>query len=237
MRFLILILAITLSPILALAQSGDYEVIQVDVHGGTFTGEANKLLRTFRVRPGVEVTINGVKGTFAGLEVGMKVQVTSAEPGVATRLVANGLQTQKPLASGKPLISPGLPPAREESAVIPANSADGFLMENLRKGTKISLQYKKGAWKSWGNLGTENPDDKKSERGDVCRLTIALPSRGDKPGKVLAVIPPETGKRPFVYVVPLDFPALVLRINDPDGSFAKNPGKVEYDIKIFPPTK
>jgi hypothetical protein len=209
----------------------------VDAAGNSFTAEANKQLRTFRVRPEIEVTINGVKATFAQLEVGMKVKVTSAEPGVATKLVANGLQTKKAAPAGQPPIAPGAQPAREVDAEIKAHSADGFSLGELPKGTKVTLQYKKGVWKSWGNIATESPDSEKTERGDACRLVISLPSRNGKAGKTLTIVPPDTAKRPFVYEVPVDFPDLVLRINDTEGSFEKNPGKVEYNVKIFPAKK
>ena len=236
MRHLLAILTCVFCPVLAVhGQSGNYEIIQVDPAASTFTAEMNKQLRTFRVRPAVEVTINGVKATFAELEVGMKVQVTSAEPGVATRLAATGIQTKKGAGAAPTGVPVGAEPLRDTVATIPADSADAFLLNDVRKGSKIWLQYAGGKWKSWGNIGTENPDDQKSERGDASRLAIALPSRNAKGGKVLAVVPPETAKRPFVYDVPVDFPVLVLRINDPDSSFEKNPGTVRYAVKVFPP--
>jgi hypothetical protein len=235
---LVFVLWCVLWPALVHAQSGEYEVIQVDPAGSSFTAEANKQLRTFRVRPGIEVTINGVKATFAQLEVGMKVNVTSAEPGLATKLVANGLQTKKAASAGQAVVlAPGAQPERELDAEIKANSAAGFSLGVLPKGTKVMLQYQKGVWKSWGNIATENPDSEKSERGDASRLVISLPSRNGKAGKTLTVVPFETAKRPFVYEVPVDFPDLVLRINDTEGSFEKNPGKVEYHVKVFPAKK
>ena len=183
------------------------------------------------------MSVNGLKSTFGALEVGMKVNVTAAEPGVATRIAASGLQTRAGGASPGVLLPAGSQPAEEKSVKLSAKSADAFLLENLRKGTKVSLQYEKGSWKSWGNIATESPDSVKTEKGDACRLAVALPSKNGKPGKVLVLVPPETAKRPFIYEVPADFPVLVLRINDPDGSFEKNPGGVEYKVKMFPPGK
>jgi len=243
MRYLILFLGCLLFPILGHAQSGEFEIIQVDPAASTFTVEANKQLHTYRVRPGVEVTINGVNSTFAKLEVGMKVKVTSADPGVATKLVANGLQTAKSAkgggnalpAAGGP-IAPVGEPARQAAAEIIASSVDGFSLGELKKGTKLSIQYKSGMWKAWGNIATESPDSEKTPPGETCRVVIALPAHNGKPGKTLMVVPGETAKRPFIYEVPLDFPELVLRIND-NGEFKGNPGKAEYTVGIFPPAK
>ncbi len=237
MRPILLLLAAVLLPWSARAQSGDYEIIQVDAAANSFTVEANKQLHTFRVRPGVDVTINGVKADFKQLEIGMKVKVTSADPGVATKLIANGLQTQKPATPGHAPLAAGARAAREAIASIEAKSAEGFSLGELRKGTKLSIQYKSGMWKSWGHIATESPDSEKTPAGDVCRVVISLPARNGKPGKALATVPGETAKRPFIYEVPLDFPDLVLRINDKEGTFDGNPGKVEYTVSVFPPGK
>jgi hypothetical protein len=244
MRCLFFFLGCLLFPTFGFAQSGEFEIIQVDPAASTFTVEANKQLHTYRVRPGVEVTINGVSASFAKLEVGMKVKVTSADPGVATKLVANGLQTAKPAPKGRAPagaarepVAPAGAPAKQADAEIVANSVDGFSLGELKKGTKLSIQYKSGIWKSWGRIATESPDSEKTPPGDTCRVAISLPAHNGKPGKALAVVPGETGKRPFIFEVPLDFPDLVLRINDKEGEFDGNPGKVEYTVSIFPPAK
>jgi hypothetical protein len=232
-----------LLPVAVQAQSGDYEIAEIDAAASTFTGKMHGQLRTMRVRPAVEVTINGLKATFAELEPGMKVKVTSAEPGVATRLVASGLRTQKPGTSPQsgaataPAIGAASQPARQVKANIPANSADAFPIGDVRKGTKISLQYKSGQWKSWGRISTSNPDDENTEGGEACRVVVSLPAQGGKGGEVLAIVPPDTRKRPFVFEAQADYPGLVLRINDKDHSFSGNPGSVEYTVKILPPSR
>ena len=241
MRSLLLVLLSILVPTLGLAQSGDYEIAEINAAANTFTGKLNGQLRTMRVRPAVEVSINGLKATFAELEPGMKVKVTSAEPGMATRLAATGLRTRQPsaptlAAAATPApLGAGSQPARQVKATIPANSADAFPIGDVRKGTKISLQYKGGQWKSWGHISSSNPDDEKNEGGEACRVVISLPAKDGKGGEVLAIVPPDTRKRPFVFDATADYPGLVLRINDKDSSFSGNPGSVEYSVKILPP--
>ena len=253
MRSLLIVSACIFFSAMAHAQSGDYEIAETSATANTFTGKINGQLRTLRVRPAVEVTINGLKATFAELEPGMKVKVTSAEPGVATRLAATGLRTRQPagtaaspattapvasnqpIAPTQPAIGTGSQPARQVKASIPANSADAFPIGDVRKGTKISLQYKGGQWKSWGRISTSNPDDEKTEGGEACRVVISLPAKDGKGGEVLAIVPPDTRKRPFVFDAQSDYPGLVLRINDKDNSFSGNPGSVEYSVKILPP--
>src|SRR5260221_9296125 len=119
--------------------------------------------------------------------------------------------------------------ALAEIATIPANSPDGFLITDIRKGSKIFLQYSEGKWKSWGRFATENPDSETTERGDACRVVIALPSKDGKAGEVLAIVPPNTRQRPFMFEAESDYPRLVLRINDKNNSFSENPGSVQYE--------
>ena len=233
----ILILAVLLLiPTLGFAQSGDYEIAEVNAAGSSFTGKRNGQLSTMRVRPTVEVTINGLKGTFSELEPGMKVKVTSAEPGIATKLAATGLRTRQPAGASAPIGGAGQP-ARQVKAVIPANSPDAFPIGDVRKGTKISLQYVGGKWKSWGHISSGNPDDEKTEGGEVCRVVISLPSKDGKGGDVLAIVPADTKKRAFVFDAQADYAGLVLRINDKEGSFSGNPGSVEYTVRIIPPAR
>jgi hypothetical protein len=237
MRPIFFILACMFLSAVCHAQSGAFEIAQIDVAAGTFTGKLNGQMRTFRVRPGVEVSINGLKATFAELEPGMKVQVTSADPGVATKLAATGFRTRQPAPTTlRPPVTGGQA-ARQVKATIPANAADAFPIGDIRKGTKISLQYSGGKWKSWGRIPTENPDDAKNEGGDACRVVISLPSKNGKSGEVLAILPAGTEKHPFVFDAQQDYPGLVLRINDKDDSFSGNPGSVEYTVKILPPIR
>lgn len=121
------------------------------------------------------------------------------------------------------------------SATIAANSPEAFPITGVRKGTKITLQYLKGVWKSWGRVPNAQPDDPNTEGGDVCRLAIALPVKDGKVGEVIAMVPPNTRKTAFVFEAPQDYPVLVLRINSKDVSYSGNPGSVDYKLSIQPP--
>jgi hypothetical protein len=112
---------------------------------------------------------------------------------------------------------------------------DAVTIGNVKKGTKITLQYVSGQWKSWGHVASARPDDTNIEGGDACRLVIALPGKEGKNGSLLAMVPANTRSHPFVFEATADYPQVVLRINDRDDSYADNPGSVDYAIKIEPP--
>src|SRR6185436_1852572 len=57
------------------------EVTEVDLKSNTFKGRVGADVRSFRVRPGAEVSINGERGSFGEIEPGMAVTVTASEPG------------------------------------------------------------------------------------------------------------------------------------------------------------
>jgi hypothetical protein len=241
---LITLLCLLLAPLAARAAHGeatDYVIAQIDTKGQTFTVQLNGETKTFRVRPAIDVTINGLKATFEELEPGMKVKITSGEPGLATRLSASGLRTRTAPAStpsgpaGTPAHATlGAPAqtARLVKATIAANSPDGFPIGDVRKGTKISLQYLGGKWKDVGRIAQHVPDSTDPDFDPKNRLAIALPPVDGKPGAVLAVVPGDTAKHPFVFEADQDYPGLVLRINAPP---SRNPGKVDYDVKVLPP--
>lgn len=219
------------------AQSGEYELNQIDPKAGTFTATLNGQVRTFRVRPSVETTINGIRATFEELEPGMKLKVTSAEPGTATRVVASGLRTRPAPTGAKPPMGLGSQPARQVKAEVPANSANGFPIGDVRKGTRISIQYLGGKWKHDGRIAQWNPDSDEPKVGNSNRLCVSLPATDGKAGDMLAIVPAGSSKRPFVYEADKDYPGLILRINDPDGKFDGNPGDTEWNVKIVPPTR
>jgi hypothetical protein len=231
MRAVYLLVLFVLIPWVVRAQSGDYEIAEIDSAASTFTGKINGQLRTFRVRAGSEVSINGLRATFPDLEPGMKAKVSSADPGVATKIDAFGLRTAKGTIKTNGLGTADQP-AREVEASIPANSADAFVIGDVLKGTRISLRYKSGAWNDHGHHATGNPDDPAMVEG--LRLVIALPSKGGKGGDVLALVPSNTSKQAFMFEATTDYAGLVLRINDQSSSFSNNPGKVEYSVKILP---
>lgn len=221
----------------ARAESGESVIAQIDAKANTFTVRQNGQIRTFRVRPAVETTINGIKASFAELEPGMKIKITSAEPGLATRLDANGLRTNTASPAARPQPGSASQTARQLKATVPANSPDAFAIGDVRKGTKISLQYVSGKWKCEGRIAQHSPDETKDERvTDKDRLVISLPSTGGKAGDILAIVPGGTAKKPFVFEADKDYPGLVLRIHDYN-DFGSNPGSVEYNAKVLPPSR
>jgi len=235
--FIVLIVSLLACTLFAHAESGDYEIAQIDLKAGTFSAKLNGQVRTFRVRPAVETTINGIKGTFEELEPGMKVKVTLAEPGVASRLVATGLRTLPSPSAAKTSTGATTQPARQVKAAVAANNPDGFPVGDARKGTKISIQYVSGKWKHDGHIAQWNPDSDEPKVGDANRLCVSLPASDGKAGDVLAIVPAGSSKRPFIYEADKDYPGLVLRINDDDGSFGGNPGNTEWNVKIIPPAR
>jgi hypothetical protein len=231
--FLLLIL-IALLPLTAVAQSGDYEITQVDPATNTFTGKLNAQMRTFRVRPGVEVTINGVKVTFADLEPGLTAKITSAEPGIATKVVAFGIRTRQAKTTSPSPLGGATQSSRTEKVKIAANSPDGFPIGDVRKGTRISIRYLGGKWKHHGRIAQFSPDGIDPLMVDKDRLAVALPAADGKHGEVLAIIPSGTAKEPFVFLAEQDYPGLVLRIQI---GRSPNPGSVEYEVKVLPPAR
>ncbi len=245
MRLLTAFFLLLLAMLPVRAENGELQIVQIDPTGKTLSVVLNGQVHSYRVRPGVETTINGLKASFEELEPGMKVKVTSAEPGLATRLAANGIRTRPSPAAGAPASSsvpahgnPAAEPpqaAREFKAAVPANDPNGYKIGDVRKGTKISIQYISGKWKHDGHIAQWNPDSDEPKVGDGNRLCVSLPGDEGKAGDVLAIVPASSSKHPFVYEADKDYPALVLRINDPDGSFSRNPGETTWNVKVLPP--
>jgi hypothetical protein len=135
--------------------------------------------------------------------------------------------------TGPSVSQPASQPGSVMTAVIPANSPDGYSLGAVRKGTKITFQYVSGRWKSWGHIPTACPDDVKPPGGQNCRLAIALAGTDGTIGDVIATIPAGTRDTPFVFEAQEDYPSLFLRINSPtfDG-----PGKVVYALNVEAPS-
>ena len=60
--------------------------------------------------------------------------------------------------------------------------------------------------------------------------------RPPPPGDILAIVPGNTAKKPFVFEADKDYPGVVLRIHDYNG-FGGNPGSAEYNLKVLPPAR
>lgn len=126
--------------------------------------------------------------------------------------------------------------AKGEIVPITAKREEGYVIGRLPAGSVIYLQYVEGKWKAWGNFPTACPDDPNVERGDRNRLAIVEVTRTGAQN-VLAVVPPETSLQPFAYTLRNDAEKVVLRINDDDNDFAKNPDAgVQYCVYVKTPT-
>ena len=66
------------------------EISSVDAKAGTIVLSTKAGFQTYRLRPDTEILLNGVRGKISDLTAGMAAKITSSEPGVATRVVANG---------------------------------------------------------------------------------------------------------------------------------------------------
>ncbi|MGV3659766.1 MAG: hypothetical protein ACO1TE_06270 [Prosthecobacter sp.] len=119
----------------------------------------------------------------------------------------------------------------ETQALVHPTSPAGFSLGAVKQGDTITLKYVKGMWKSDGRVASENPDAFKLEYGDKSRLVIAEAPVNGVPGKVLAMVTPETVRTPFTHTFTTDLPVVVLRIND-NSTDTKNPGAVTYEVKI-----
>ena len=119
-----------------------------------------------------------------------------------------------------------------EVTAIPGNTEKGFVIGHLAPRSVIYLQYVEGLWKGWGNIPTDSPDDPKAQGKDRSRVAIVdIPPNGR--AHTLAVVPPGTKAEPFFFVTDRTVDNVVLRMNDNDGDFRKNPDKgVKYRLYI-----
>ena len=105
----------------------------------------------------------------------------------------------------------------------------GHKLGLLNSGDYISLQYVKGAWKSWGK-GRRNlvsPDNTNGRGGNMAKLGIF---RCGSAGKTLLhIVPEHTSENPFIFHISENNTELLLDICD-QGRPAK--GSVSYIIKI-----
>lgn len=122
---------------------------------------------------------------------------------------------------------------RPVTVTIPAKEESGVILENVRKGDEIILQYVSGRWKSHGKLPSENPDSIEIAHGEENRLAIFSKKTAISRLRPLAVVPADTSSHPFSYTVTSFYDRVVLRINeDPDGAWENNPGAVVYRVQL-----
>ena len=127
--------------------------------------------------------------------------------------------------------APGDTVVTDSEVTIPANSPNGYRLGPVKQGDTLTLQYVKGLWKAYGHIATEDPDSRRTAHGDECRLVLAGPAQGGRPGPLIATVPPNTAEKPFIYVFPSDRAEVVLRIHT-NSDVQHNPGKVTYKVKL-----
>ena len=74
------------------------EIYSIDAKAGSITLSSKSRMKTYRVRPGAEISINGIKGKFEELNTGMTAKVVSADPTIASTIKAVGIPNR--LSSG-----------------------------------------------------------------------------------------------------------------------------------------
>jgi hypothetical protein len=89
--FLIFLLSLSMGTLGALAQNASGAIASVDAKAQSLAVAAGSDVRTYRVRPSSEITINGAKAQFPALAAGMHVRITANEPGIASKIVASSL--------------------------------------------------------------------------------------------------------------------------------------------------
>jgi hypothetical protein len=166
----------------------------------------------------------------------MIVKVTLFSPGVAQSIESDAMAAG-PEVTPIPSVDAMPDPTQSDDqsgkslkVIITPKSPDAFIIKNVRKGVRIEFHYISGTWRAGGTNPNLNPDF--GSTGDGNRLAIALPSSGGQAGEVVAVVPPGTQLRGFIFEAQQDYPSLVLRINNHK---FHGPGAVVYDLHIMPP--
>jgi hypothetical protein len=121
--------------------------------------------------------------------------------------------------------------------VLPISSRreDAYVIGRLPMRAVIYVQYVEGKWKASGKIASDSPDDPRAQYKELSRLAIVnKPASGRS--KVIALVPPNTKDEPYFYVADHELENVMLRINDNDGDFTKNPdGGVKYRVYVQRP--
>jgi hypothetical protein len=125
--------------------------------------------------------------------------------------------------------------AKGEPVPITAKRENAHVIGRLAPRSVIYLQYVQGKRNASGVIASGVPDNPKAQYGDNSRLAIFNAPPGGK-ARLVALMPPNTKDEPFFHVVDHELENVVLRINDPDGDFLKNPdGGVIYRLYVQRP--
>ena len=76
--------------LLPLSLRADDDLVSIDATAGMITVQQNGILKTYRVKPFTDITINGQKSSAAQLRVGMQVAISLADPQTAAKVAARG---------------------------------------------------------------------------------------------------------------------------------------------------
>ena len=66
--------------LLPLSLRADDDLVSIDATAGMITVQQNGILKTYRVKPFTDITINGQKSSVAQLRAGMQVAISLADP-------------------------------------------------------------------------------------------------------------------------------------------------------------
>jgi hypothetical protein len=82
--------------------AADDKLVSYDPAASVITVDRSGQLKTYRIRPITEFTVNGVKATFDKLQPGMKVNVTLSDPQTVSRIAVQAAQPLK--SNGRSII-------------------------------------------------------------------------------------------------------------------------------------
>lgn len=101
------ILAIILLLAAGLSLFAEDDLVAVDAAAGMITVQQRGALKTYRLKPFTDITINGQKATAGQLKAGMQVSLGLADPQTASKVTARG--NVQPVATPSPGSGPGTP--------------------------------------------------------------------------------------------------------------------------------
>lgn len=93
-RIFLLMFFVAASLVHAATPEGD--IYALDPKAGTIVLSTPGGLQTYRIRPDSEITLNGVRSKVTDLSTTMTAKVITSQPGVATKVIANGVAAPIP---------------------------------------------------------------------------------------------------------------------------------------------
>jgi len=89
--------------------------------------------------------------------------------------------------------------------ILKISAKNDYYFGVLKSGEKLHIQYKNGAWKSWGGSGRGmvNPDNTNNRGGDKAKLAIFHTDKYSK--KILGIVPENTINNPYIFTADQDY--------------------------------